>query len=231
MITNKLIKKMEASRGFVDDAIEVMKQANSGTTVLDVGGGINSWCKNTTHTIDIFVNPGSKEEFIQKYPERTLFDFDITQRDNWKEVLDYVEENGKFDYSICSHVIEDILNASLVCDMLQKISKQGVILVPTKYAEHLRFENWFGAKGYRGYFHHKWIYTIKNNVLTGFEKANYWEHITDPRIERHLGRDTEICFMWEDDFEYKFYHVGEVVGCHCEAKYPLIFEIDDLFIP
>jgi hypothetical protein len=37
--------------------------------------------------------------------------------------------------------------------------------------------------------------------------------------------------MWEDDFEYKFYHVGEVVGCHCEAKYPLIFEIDDLFIP
>ena len=70
-----------------------------------------------------------------------------------------------------------------------------------------------------------------NNVLTGFEKANYWEHITDPRIERHLGRDTEICFMWEDDFEYKFYHVGEVVGCHCEAKYPLMFEIDDLFIP
>jgi len=31
--------------------------------VIDVGGGINSWCKHTSHVVDIFVDPGSKEEF------------------------------------------------------------------------------------------------------------------------------------------------------------------------
>jgi hypothetical protein len=29
-------------------------------------------------------------------------------------------------------------------------------------------------------------------------------------------------------FDYKFYHCGQVIGCHQEAIYPMIFEKDDL---
>lgn len=52
--------------------------------------------------------------------------------------------------------------------------------------------------------------------------------LNDTRIDKPQGHFTEIGFMWEDSFEYKFYHCGEVIGCHTEPKYPLIFETDDL---
>lgn len=187
MITNKVLRKFTEHRHFVDNEIEKLKNKNSSLKVIDVGGGINSWCKYTTHVVDIFINEGSKEEFLSGYPDRHFFDFDITQENNWKTVLDYVEENGKFDYSICTHTLEDITNPKLVCDMLMKISKRGFISVPSKYAEYLRFENWYGVQGYRGFFHHKWIYSIKNNVFRGFEKANYWEYINSWKINKPDG--------------------------------------------
>ena len=102
MITHKSIRNFTKPRTFVDLYIEELKESKPNLTVIDVGGGINSWCKHTTHVVDIFVDPGSKEEFVQTHPNRKFFDFDITQRDNWKEVLDYVAENGKFDYCICT---------------------------------------------------------------------------------------------------------------------------------
>ena len=66
MITKKLIKNLTAPRDYVDEYIESLKLSNSNLKVIDVGGGINSWCKHTSHVVDIFVDPGSKEEFEKK---------------------------------------------------------------------------------------------------------------------------------------------------------------------
>lgn len=224
MITHKSIRDFTKPRTFVDSYIDELKDNNSNLTVIDVGGGLNSWCKHTTHVVDIFVLSGSKEEFIKTHPDRHFFDFDINQRDNWSEVLDFVAKNGKFDYCICTHTLEDIYNPALVCDMLQKIARRGFVSVPSKYAEYLRFEKWYGMQGYRGFYHHKWIYSIKDNIFRGFEKNNYWEYANDPRLERPVGHFTEIGFMWEDSFEYKFYNLGDVIDSKCN----LIYEIDDL---
>ena len=224
MITHKSIRDFTKPRTFVDAYIDDLKQNNPNLSVIDVGGGLNSWCKHTTHVVDIFVVGGSKEEFVKTHPERKFFDFDINQRDNWNEVLDYVAEHGKFDYCICTHTLEDIYNPSLVCEMLQKIAKRGFVSVPSKYAEYLKFESWYGIKGYRGFYHHKWVYSIKDNIFRGFEKTSCWEHVSDPRIDRPMGHFTEIGFMWEDNFDYKFYTIGEIIG----TKYSLIFEVDDL---
>ena len=228
MITSKYIRNLTKPRTTVEEYIGMLKESKPNMSVVDVGGGINSWCTHTTQVVDIFVNPGSKEEFVSLHPGRVMFDFDITQRENWNEILKYVEENGKFDYSICTHTLEDISNPSLVCEMLPKIAKRGFISVPSKYAEYLRFETWYGVKGYRGFFHHKWIYSLKNNVFRGFEKASYWEYINDDRLNKPQGHFTEIGFMWEDNFEYEFHHCGDVIGCHTKPLFPLIFEIDDL---
>lgn len=230
MITNKILRNFTLPRDYVEDYIRSAKINASSFSVLDVGGGINSWCTQTTHVIDIFVDPGSKEQFKQKHPDRVAFDFDITQKENWNQILDFVEENGKFDFSICTHTLEDISNPSLVCDMLQKVSKQGFISMPSKYAEYLRFEKWYGVSGYRGFFHHKWIYSIKDDILRGFEKGSYWEYVSSYKINKPDGHFTEIGFFWEDSFEYEFYDIGKMIGCHQKAHYPLIFEDDDLKI-
>lgn len=228
MITKKLIRNFTLPRDYVEDYINSLREENNDLKIIDVGGGINSWCKQTTHVVDIFVDPGSKEEFKKLHPNRKFFDFDITQRNNWDVLLDYVEKNGKFDFSICTHTLEDISNPSLVCDMLMKISKQGFISVPSKYAEYLRFEKWYGIQGYRGFFHHKWIYSIKDNIFRGFEKGSFWEYVNNYKLNKIDGHFTEIAFFWQDDFEYKFYDCGKVIGCHCDPVFPLIYEIDDL---
>lgn len=230
MITKKIIRDFTKPRDFVDDYISNMKLSNNDIKVVDVGGGINSWCKHTSHVIDIFVNPGSKDEFNATHPDRTAFDLDITQEKNWDLVLDYVRENGKFDFSICTHTLEDIFNPKLVCEMLPRISNEGFISVPSKYAEYLRFEKWYGLQGYRGFFHHKWVYSIKDNVFRGFEKGPYWEYINNYKINKPQGFFTEIGFFWKENFDFQFYDCGQVIGCHQEAKFPLILEDDDLVI-
>jgi hypothetical protein len=112
-----------------------------------------------------------------------------------------------------------------------KISKSGVIAVPSKYAEYLRFEKQYALNGYRGFFHHKWIYSMRNNVFTGYEKNNYWEYINSYKLNKPDGLFTEICFTWEDNFEYKFYHLGEVLGADGHSpKYIEISKEDDLVI-
>ena len=82
-----------------------------------------------------------------------------------------------------------------------KISKAGIIAVPSKYAEYLRFEkqqaiqnNQTGElfSGYRGFFHHRWICGMKDDVFVGYEKSNYWEIIAMPNYETDKGFFTEV---------------------------------------
>jgi hypothetical protein len=93
MITSKYIRNFTKPRTSVEEYIGMLKESKPNMSVVDVGGGINSWCTHTTHVVDIFVDPGSKDEFVSLHPERVMFDFDITQRENWNEILKYVEEN------------------------------------------------------------------------------------------------------------------------------------------
>ena len=237
MIKNKQLRRLTEPRKFAIEHITELKKANPSLKLVDVGGGVCCWSDETTHVIDSFVVPGSRKQLEIDRPNVDIFEFDINQSEQWKEVLDYVDHNGKFDYSICTHTLEDIPYPNIVCDMLMRISKAGIIAVPSKYAEYLRFEkqqalynpevgDCFG--GYRGFFHHKWIYSMKDNVFTGYEKNNYWEHIMVDSFEDPKGFFTEICFMWEDNFDYVFNDIGKVLG---HGSKPLLLEMveeDDL---
>jgi hypothetical protein len=239
MIINKQLRRLNEPRQFAIDYISEMKKQNPLLKVVDVGGGICCWSPDTTHVVDSFVVPGSRKQLEEDRPGLHIFEFDINLRAEWKELLDYVEENGKFDYSICTHTLEDIFYPNIVCDMLMKISKAGIIAVPSKYAEYLRFEkqqaiqnNQTGElfSGYRGFFHHRWICGMKDDVFVGYEKSNYWEIIAMPNYETDKGFFTELCFMWENDFKYTFNDVGKILGHGCMPKLFELLENDDLTI-
>jgi hypothetical protein len=84
---------------------------------------------------------------------------------------------------------------------LKEIKDQrGYIAFPSKYRELSRFEG-----QYRGYIHHRWIFTIKNEVVYGFPKINYLEtnfifdHVSDISENK-----SDLSFFWKDTIPLKY---------------------------
>ena len=127
---------------------------------------------------------------------------------------------------------------------LFKIADAGLIAVPTKYIETTRFENWYlSNSNYMGYCHHRWIYTIKNNVFCGFPKMGSMEYQTfnfagsEEYNKKFNNLQTEMSFIWEDNFDIDFIPPYQYYDnfTHPERKSKLLDliecdDIDDLFL-
>jgi hypothetical protein len=165
--------------------------------VVDVGGSMNGWSANYVDAIVDF------NDFENDSGRIKHFKCDITHPDSWKELLLYVENNGKFDFCICTHTLEDIMNPVYVSEQIQKIAKEGYIAVPSKYRELSRFE--CGYNGYRGYIHHRWIFDIIGNVFVGYPKINYLDS-TD-KFDKLAILDDNVCdlsFFWKDKIDITY---------------------------
>ena len=53
----------------------------------------------------------------------------------WEKVEEHVDQYGKFDFCLCSHTLEDIINPFYACKMIEKTCKSGFIAIPSKYIE------------------------------------------------------------------------------------------------
>ena len=99
-------------------------------------------------------------------------------REGWDLVLRYVEDHGRFNFSIFSQTMEDLHDPSLALEMLPQISDAGYIEVPSKFTElSPNMENFGGTltyggpvKAFRGFAHHKWIFTRFGSVIYGLPK-------------------------------------------------------------
>ena len=134
---------------------------------VDVGGSINSWSYPECKTYVDAIHP--------KYEDIKLFKVNLEDENDRQVVLDHVNENGKFDFSICSHTIEDIFNPIDVIKFLVKISKKGYIAIPSKFNE---FKYLYGNR-YRGNAHHKQFLDVKDSKIVIYPKFSFIE--TDDR--------------------------------------------------
>jgi len=164
-------------------------------TVIDIGGSMSSWsCDIISHLVDMNISDEAKKKY-------KCFKCDINYESEWDEVLKYVEDNGKFDFSICTHTMEDISCPKVVRDMLCKISKEGYVAFPSKYAEfsHVEHPQWMG------YIHHRWIFTIKEETLWGYPKVGFIQCLEKfSKIGQKYNYDnSDLSFMWKDDFDFK----------------------------
>jgi hypothetical protein len=174
----------------------ILEKKSSGKfTVVDVGGSINGWsAPYVDAVIDFNALDVNNSNII-------LFKCDITNPNSYVEVFDYVKKNGKFDFCICTHTLEDIMNPVFVCEQIEKISKEGFISFPSKFRELSRFEG-----NYRGYIHHRWIFKAKNNAeIIGFPKINMIENnaIFD-KIANFSNDISDLSFFWKDSIEISY---------------------------
>jgi hypothetical protein len=183
-------------------------------SVIDVGGTMGGWSEPY---IDALVDFNEqKEESMEKLEESEketkkrkplFFKCDITHHDSWIPIFEYVEKNGKFDFCICTHTLEDIMNPGFVCEQICKIAKEGYIAFPSKYRELCRnVDN--QMHNYRGYIHHRWVFTVKkeeNQKLVAFPKINYLD--SEPKFDQIANPSNDCCdlnFFWKEKIEFEY---------------------------
>jgi len=178
-------------KNLIGDVKKLISDNNYKT--IDIGASLQFWsypeCKFVADIVKI------EQEGVK------FFDFNIQNKNTWTELLNYVAEHGKFDYSICSHTLEDVITPTDLLELLPKISKKGYIAIPSKYNEFM----FLWDNKYRGNAHHKQIIDVKDDMICIYPKYPFIEVFeeTDKVLENNLGN--ELVVFWEDEIPYKFF--------------------------
>jgi len=186
-VTNKDLNKI------INDIPEHFK-------VIDIGGASEP-LKRADYLVDIV--PYEKIYFERaKGPGEIRFNKDsfIQQDICDKKPLPF--EDKFFDFSFCSHVLEDIRDPLQVCSELIRISKAGYIEVPSRI-----YETTFGleAKNLAGSSHHRWVIDINNNKLRFTFKYFYIHSSVLNKNKKKKNRNNPemlLKILWKENFEY-----------------------------
>jgi hypothetical protein len=191
MITNWKYNQAGEIREFVKQHIDSNKYKT-----IDIGASAMYWsypeCKYVADAVEI-----DRENL-------TFFKVDLEKKDTWSNIIEYVKNNGKFDFSICSHTLEDIFNPLDLIELLQIISNKGFIAIPSKYNE---FTKLYGQK-YRGNAHHKQFFDVRNNNLVIYPKFSWTE--TDERSDILINNNqgSELSLFWENEIPVEIFGNG-----------------------
>lgn len=185
-------------------------------TSIDVGAGVNYWSYPECLVVaDIMNEDNFRHDKDNDIPIKKVFNLNLQDPSTWSELREYVLINGKFDFSICSHTLEDIVNPFEVIRLLSDISTRGFVAVPSKFDEF----NFLYNNYYRGNPHHKYIFDIIDNKLNIFPKLGF--------IEKNENSDeimvkgnimSQLCFFWGEKIDYfifgdnVFYSDGELIN-------------------
>lgn len=196
-------------RGSISNFLINKKSENSNYRIIDVGGSMGGWSHNFVDSIVDF-NKGVGSDKIKH------FKADINLESEWGQILEYVRENGKFDFCICAHTLEDIVNPSVPVKMFNLIAKAGYIATPSKYREFSYWEcnlNNPTRNGQQmkwlGYIHHRWIFDVIDGEYTAFPKLNFID--TCPFLKDLGDPKDEVCelnLLWEQKIDLKIMNNG-----------------------
>ena len=177
--------------------------------IIDVGASMNAWdAEFLDATLDLNVGDGGPgKHFIGN----------INEDDGWAEVLDYVALNGKFDYSVCTHTLEDIAYPKVAMEMLPEISKAGFIAIPSHYQDLIRIEG-----PWPGYQHHRWMFVPRDGKVVLVPKipfVGFIEGIPAPRQDQ-----TELQIFWSGELPFEILN-GDYLGPNVEYVKKMYLDI------
>jgi SAM-dependent methyltransferase len=140
--------------------------------------------------------PASQGGVVEYFTPDTWVQRDICDKAPWPFADKF------FDFSICSHTLEDVRDPLYVCAELVRVSKAGYVEVPSRAAESCR--GWEHPR-IAGLSHHRWLidvdgthiqFTHKYHALHGdFENALPRRYLESMRPE-----DKVSFFFWEGTF-------------------------------
>lgn len=225
MIYNEQIETRDMGDKRVLDYLE----AKNYHRCLDIGGIQRPWASKFVTTYVDMVKP---ENWERRYPgmydscpeiwDSKLIIGDCEVDAVWSELVRDVSKNGKFDFIICTHMIEHLSNPQRFLERLPLVANEGFIAIPNKVFELGRGRE-FSDEGlercglighYRGAVPHKWIFTIKEKLLWGFPKLGILEMVDfgyEDRFKHYEPLDYgQLGFMWKNDIPVRIVNDSDI---------------------
>jgi len=208
-----------------DGDMRVLKylEGNGYYNCIDFGGVQRPWAARHVTTYVDLTKPEDWEkrfpDMYDNYPEiwkSKVVNADIDRSDTWSQL-------GEYDFAISTHTLEHLANPSEFLRRLPRVASRGYIAIPNKVFELGRGREMTeegltrcGLIGfYRGAMPHRWIFTIKENVLWIFPKLGSLDLVEFPFEDelRHYKpiKDGQLGFMWEKDIPFRYVTDKDIV--------------------
>lgn len=190
-----LYGEMETSREKILQYCLTQKEANPSFRIVDVGGVLNSWSKEVADLVIDF-NADDTDSSLRA---------DICSHKDWEKIISYVEKNGKFDYAICTHTLEDLVQPFIALENLPKIASAGVITMPSIKTELSEVESQLWV----GYIHHRWFFSEKEGEMYIIPKLPIFQVLASisplPELDK---KKSEIQYHWVGEIKYSLFMNG-----------------------
>ena len=173
---------------------KLIARAKACDSVIDVGGWHNPFGP-ATHVIDLgshatrqaadSLTPGE----VERFSAETWTIHDVC-------TPPWPFEDNRFDFAICSHLLEDVRDPIAVCRELARVAK----------ARFFTLRAALGRMPEIGFYHHRWMVEGEGSALRFFRKSHQLAMDSDFFITRgELGRkmtenESGRCLWWEGDF-------------------------------
>jgi hypothetical protein len=129
------------------------------------------------------------------FTKETYFSHDICSR------APFPFKDKEFDFSLCSHVLEDVRDPLWVCSELIRVSRSGYIEIPSRLYE-TTFD--LEIKDLAGASHHRWLVDLddKKNLRFTFKYMHvHTKSVNKNRVKFDKNsRAMYLCLEWHDDF-------------------------------
>jgi SAM-dependent methyltransferase len=181
----------------------ILSQLRDDDLVLDVGGGAKP-LPRADWVIDLMAYDSrglygpAIDPAAERFDAATWVQRDICDRRPWPF------EDRQFDFSICSHTLEDVRDPLFVCAELIRVSRAGYVEVPSRLEEQS-----YGFQGpWAGWGHHRWLieacdggleFVFKHHVL--HNRAS--DHFPLSFYEQLSDHERVVCLWWEGAFAYR----------------------------
>lgn len=142
--------------------------------------------------------PRSQGGEREHFSESTWVTRDICDRAPWP----FADQS--FDFSICSHTLEDVRDPLYVCSEVVRVSKRGYIEVPSRLIESCRGiedRRWVGLS------HHRWLVDVEGDHLQFTMKYHLLHGDFDLSLPRcfaqQLSNEACVSFLfWQGGLTY-----------------------------
>jgi hypothetical protein len=174
----------------------ILESLDDQAQVLDVGG----WAKPLARAdwvVDLMPYEtrglyGERDPEPERFTAESWLNFDICAREPWPF------EDGRFDFAVCSHTLEDVRDPVWVCGELARVARAGYVEVPSRLEEQSMDIH---GLGWAGWSHHHWLIDVDDGGLTFVFKP----HVLHANPSFHFPPEFGAALLPEERVETLFW--------------------------